>query len=309
MDKLLRALWKIMIALDLYTGIDRDLLITMIFAWTICESSSTTEKGKNEINRIIQRICALTGREETVRHLLLEYGGSELFQTSVLEECFQFLFPYVSGHILGELRLIDRLFLLYYSCSCSWDELTGKNRIWMEKHGVSEEQYIHLNKIEIAPSFREQRINGHFKECLEILDKFHKDHSVLLEQLRAAKCYKWNRTDNKTLDLSIASDIPAGRQKEYNNMLQGPRPENRIYEEIFRHLVEEPPVSEIINKLYYFGKCDDATYETEFLLKELQRDATDNVLVVNPSPDMIREINEEHHDYKVAVFDDVVRDL
>ena len=43
-----------------------------------------------------------------------------------------------------------------------------------------------------------------------------------------------------------------------------------------------------------------SSYETEFLLKELQKDATDNVLVVNPSPDMIRKINEEHHDYKIV---------
>lgn len=312
MEDLLFILLNLMKTLGLFTGADCDLLIVMIFAWTICADSSETGIGLYEKNRIIQFVCKATNHEsETVKRLQQNYSSNGLFQVGLLEECFGYFFSNLKD-VPENLSLIDKLFLLYYRYSYSWDELPDKARAWMSKKDISEKQYNnllnHTSRIEMNLCFRKKRINGHLKKCLEILGMFHKDRSVLLEQLRAAKCYKWNRTDNKPLDLSIASDLPARRQKENDNMLQGPRPENRIYEEAFKHLLSMP-VSEIINQLYYYDHWDDASYETELLLRELQRETIDNVLIINPSPDMISKINLEHHDYTVAVFDDVVREL
>lgn len=313
MHDLLYALMEIMIALDLFPGADCNLLIAMIFAWLICQKTHSSDVDANEHNRIVQFVCNVTKREQTVKSLLEKNYDGELFQTDRIENSISFFFPYVLN-VPDNLRFIDKLFLLYYimKFNCSWEELQPQVRTWMSKHGVEKDSYFiilaGINRRILDLSFRKKKVNGHLLKCLEILHMFRKDRGVLLEQLCAAKTFNRNRSNNRTLDLSIASDIPAGRKKEHNNMVQGPRPENRIYEEAFRHLVLVSP-SAIINTLYYYEKWDDASYEKDFLLEELKRNAIADTLVVNPSPDLIKKIDAENLGYTIAVFDETIKAL
>lgn len=142
MSELLSALCKIMTALELFPGTDYNLLIALIFVWTICEKTNKFAAGTNRYNRIVRFICNATGREGTVKNLLDKEYDNELFRVEILEESIPQLFPYIML-VPDNLSMIDKLFFLYYTVKneCSWDELPMKVQSWMSEHGIKNEIY------------------------------------------------------------------------------------------------------------------------------------------------------------------------
>ncbi len=80
------------------------------------------------------------------------------------------------------------------------------------------------------------------------------------------------------------------RKQGYDHIERGLNINEEIYNTVYDNL-KDVPSSEIINQLKYYDKQYDTSYETIFLLSELNRCAKEgDSLVVNATPDTIKYI-------------------
>lgn len=132
-------------------------------------------------------------------------------------------------------------------------------------------------------------IDGHLEEVINIHKRLKAPDYVIIENLWSIIQHRMTgRSDYRYNPYLVFS-----RDIKKTGIDPDISVEKELYNKTFFELAKTTRPSDIINKLLFYGKTDDTSYETHVVMKAFMSEAKGSILIVNPTPDTIKYISSQ----------------